>query len=110
MPMQEIGKVKIVMSFPLVYEEKFEGTSYRGECCGRGDTGSPIIRECLFPRSDVATATFRPLVAAMCCALDGFVTGVLLGDSGAVIRIPAGLEDEDSIVASPSVVSVPLSS
>jgi hypothetical protein len=97
------------MSFSLIYEEKFEGASYRGECCGRGDTGSPIIRECLFPRSDVATATFRPLVAAMCCALDGFATGVL-GDSGAVIRISAGLEDDDSIVTSPSVVSVPLSS
>lgn len=109
--MQELGIiVKRVTSLPsLMKEKQVQGTSYRGECCGRGDNGSPTIRECLFPRSDVVTATFSPLLAEMCCALDGFATGVL-GDSGSVIRIPAGLEHDDSTVASFSVVSVPLSS
>lgn len=92
------------------------GGGCEGECGGRGDVGSPIIRECRFPRSDCVTETFRPLVAATLAALDILdATGV----SGGVTRTTwsffcdpgPGLDsDEDSTVKSPSVVSVPLSS
>lgn len=92
------------------YTVHYEGFSCReGDACGRGDGGSPIIRECLLPRSEVETTRFRPFDDAACCALENFATGVS-GDSGALMRIPTGLEDDESTVASPSVVSVPLSS
>jgi hypothetical protein len=52
---------------------------------------------------------FRPFDDAAFCALENFAMGVS-GDSGTVIRKPIGLEDDDSTIASFSVVSVPLSS
>lgn len=89
-----------------------------GEFCGRGDEGRPIILECRFPRSEVVTATFRPRLAATWDAFDVFEA---VGVSGGVTRMAGsgprfvtlwiGLDgDDDSIVTSPSVVSVPLSS
>lgn len=78
--------------------------------CGRGDGGSPTIRECLFPRSEGVIETLRPLDEAMCEALDSFATGVL-GVSGAWIRMSAVLEGVcGSTIISASLVSGPLSS
>lgn len=89
-----------------------------GEFCGRGDEGRPIILECRFPRSEVVTATFRPRLAATWDAFDVFEA---VGVSGGVTRMAGsgprfvtlwiGLDGvDDSMVISPSVVSVPLSS
>ena len=89
-----------------------------GEFCGRGDEGRPIILECRFPRSEVVTETFRPRLAATWDAFDVFEA---VGVSGGVTRMAGsgprfvtlwiGLGgDDDSMVTSPSVVSVPLSS
>jgi len=82
--------------------------SLEGETLGRGDEGSPIMRECLLPRSEVVIVTFNPLLAAVDEAF--FEVGVAI-NSGAFMRMPWGLDEEDeSTVTSPSVVSVPLSS
>jgi hypothetical protein len=70
------------------YTVHYEGFSCReGECPGRGDGGSPIIRECLLPRSEVETTRFRPFDDAACCALENFATGVS-GDSGTLCEYP----------------------
>ena len=89
-----------------------------GDGGGRGDVGSPSMRECRFPRSEFTTATFSPRLAAALAALDVFAVGVR-GDPGSTTNnagscapcppppiAPAGLDDPD---ADPSVVSPPLS-
>ena len=47
-----------------------------GDGGGRGDVGSPSMRECRFPRSEFTTATFSPRLAAALAALDVFAVGV----------------------------------